>query len=258
MNFPTFIVFNLHDKLNILEFVRFIKSKYSKYEIIIASKKSHKEIDDAKEYVFDTNDEDEVLNTLIPMCNGNKLIVCRNLTNDFEVVEKLEKNLKKQNQITIIKKKRNKISNFLFNWFNKLVLLVCGYYLFDGYIANIGFEKIAIDVLQNVENCSFYSKVNKWIGCEIVRIDDIAQKNINLNCKIALNISRIILELLLIVGLVLVWIFVPFVKNNVFIKIIDVFLIAFVVCLIVLESVVLFVKIKVGKSTLKKAKILNN
>ncbi len=258
MNFPTFIVLNLQDKLNILKFVEFIKSKYSKYEIIIASKKSHNKINDVKEYVFDTTDEDEVLNTLIPMCNGDKLIVCRNLTNDFEVVEKLEKNLKKQNQITIIKKKRNKISNFLFNWFNKLVFLVCGYYLFDGYIANFGFGKVAIDVLKNIDNCSFYSKVNKWIGCEIVKIDDTAQKNIDINCKIVLNISRIVLEWLLIVGLVLVWVFVPFVQNNVFIKIIDVFLIAFIISLIVLESVVLFVKIKVGKSTSKKAKILNN
>ena len=42
MNFPTFLIVNLQNKLNIEKFVNLVEKNYKNYKIIIASTKLHK------------------------------------------------------------------------------------------------------------------------------------------------------------------------------------------------------------------------
>ena len=252
--YPSFIVLNTDDKLDITKFANFCNFSFGKCEIFIASKTKHQNLD-VKEFVFEEENQDKIINTLIPKITGDKLIVLRKIDNNkLEILKKLVFNLKKDNQICILGKKRNKIQEFLFNAINKFMSFMFGYNLYDGSFAQISFGKSALEVLKTIPNSSMYTKVDKWSGVEVIKIEDIPQK-----IRFAINkkkhFTKLAIQSMLVLVPMFCWIFIGYVKKTYWLKFLFAFIMAISLSLLIIEIIVICVKRFVGNNECDKINI---
>ena len=258
MNFPTFLVLNLDNEININELSNRISEKYFKYQIIIASTKKHKTIFNVEEYVFDEKNEDKIINTLMSKVKGNKLVLARKINNDnIEELIKMEQNLKHENQISIIKKEKNKVSRLLFNFLNKIIKLIFGYTFYDGNICCLAFASVPLEVMKVLDNCSLYTKVNKWKGIDFVDAELKIKSKVKFKPKISKNILLLMFSFLIIIGAILTWVYVEYIKNQFLLQLILVFIIVAFTYVVFVETLCIYSKKKIGENIFDKAKILN-
>ncbi len=258
MNFPTFLIFNLDDKLNINQLASYIGDKYTKYQIIVASTKFHENVFNVEEFVFEEKDQDKIINALMTKVNGNKLVLARKLDNDnFEELVKLEQSLKHENQIAKIKKERNKVSSFLFDLFNKIITFIFGYTFYDCNICCMAFANVPLEVMKVMDNCSLYTKVNKWNGINFVDVDAKLNSKVHFKPKILKNIIFVALSIFIIAGAILSWIFVEYIQNQFLLQLLLVFVIVVCLYVVCVEILSIYVKKQIGDNIFDKAKIMN-
>ncbi len=258
MNFPTFLVLNLDNKLNINKLASYIGENYSKYQIIIASTKFHGNIFNVDEFVFEEDDQDKIINTLMQKVKGNKLVLARKIDNkNFEELVKLEQSLKRENQIATFKKEKNKVSNFFFNLLNKIIELIFGYTLYDCNICCMAFANVSLEVMKVLDNCSLYTKVNKWKGINFVGVESKLNLKIKFKPNILKNIMFLVLSIFIIAGAITSWIFVEYIQNQFLLQLLLVFIIVVCLYVVCVEIFSICVKKHIGENIFDKAKILN-
>ncbi len=258
MNFPTFLIMNLDDKLDIKKLASYISQNYFSYQIIVASKKSHGDIFNVSEFVFEEDDQDKIINTLMQKVEGNKLVLARKIDNDnLEELVNLEKNIKHENQIATLKKEKNKVSKFFFNLLNKIIELIFGYTLYDCNLCCMAFASVPLEVLKVLDNCSLYTKINKWKGLNFVSNKTTLKTKIKFKTKIAKNVLFLISSIIIIAGCVLVWVFVEYIQKQLLLKLFLVFVMVICLFVVFLEILRIFIKQKIGENIFDKAEILN-
>lgn len=251
------IVLNLDNKLDIQKLSNFVKSKIINAEIIIASTKKH-QIYDVNEYIFDTDCQDSVINTLVKEISSNKLIIVRKIdNNNFNPIISVYKGLTKTNQICLLKKKSNKFIDFFKKIRDKILNFLLGYTYLDGSISCVGFTSCVIEILKKLDNLSMYTKINKWSGIEIKEIEASDVSKVSFKPKIKKHLIRLAIQSVVLIAPLLLWIFVKFIQNYLPLKILCMFLILFSLCLIAIECIMISVKFKVGDNIYDQAEIKN-
>lgn len=258
MNFPTFLIVNLQNKLNIEKFVNLVEKNYKNYKIIIASTKLHKKYKNVYEYQFDDVEPDKVINTLMPKVEGERLVLVRQFDNDnLDEILNIEKAIKKNNQISLLKKCKNKFKSIIFNYINKIINLIFGYKLFDGYLSCVGFSSVPLSVLMQIENSSLYTKINKWQGIDLVYVNCNKCQKLKFKTKKIKHFVRIAISLLIMIGVILCWIFIPFLQSKLLLKMAMIFVILIAFMFVLLDCVILYVKRKIGENIFDKANIID-
>ena len=258
MNFPTFLVLNMDDNLDIKNLDSFIAQNYSNYQLIVASKKSHGTFFNVSEFVFEEENEDKIINALIEKVEGNKLVLARKIDNDhLEELIKLEKSLKHENQISTLKTEKNKISNFFFMMLNKIIELIFGYTLYDCKLCCMAFASVPLEVLRVLDNSSLYTKINKWKGINFTATQTALKTKIKFKTKILKNILYLISSLIIILGAILSLVFVEFIQNQLLLKLFLVFVIIVSLYVVFVEIIRIIIKHKIGDNIFDKAEILN-
>lgn len=115
----------------------------------------------------DGSKKEEIINSLKDELDEGQVLICRK---EIEV-EEVENFFDSSSDITICSIKRNKVQKFFFKLCQDLMMLLFGFNLYDGDISVICFGQKLFNVLTNIENLSYSSRVNKWKGVEIKAID---------------------------------------------------------------------------------------
>ena len=249
MEFPTIIALNLDDKLDVPSFVRYCKTRFIDCEILIASKKQHGQVFGAKEYVFNNVSDNIVLNTLIPLVKGNKLVVVRNIDKDnYKNLDLFVTKLTQSNQICTFKKDRNKFKNFCFEYLNKFLKVLFGYKLYNGDISIISFGQNVIDILKQLENCSLYTKVQNWSGIEVVDIPQQENSKTRFKTNNKKSYTRLAIESIFLIAPLVCWILFDAIKNSFWLKTGCILSILMSFCVIFVEIILICVKRFVGEN----------
>ena len=257
MNSACVLILNLNNELDFDKFSKFSKQKLVGAEIVIASKQSHK-LSEFTEYVFDTDDNDEVINTLIKKIDTDKLIIVRQFdNNNFTPIASVFVELKKENQICLMSKKSGKIKKFFKNLFTPLIRFLFGYDLLMGSLACIGYGKNCIEVLKQLDNPSLFTKVDKWSGVDIKYIEASQAQRVKFKSKVLKHYIRIFIYSLLFAIPILLWIFVPFFGQSMLLKLVGIFVMAICFSLVCIDILVIIVKHIIGGNTYKVAQIVN-
>lgn len=259
MEYPTIIALNLDDKLDISSFVHYCQTRFLDCEILIVSKTQHNQTFGAKEFVFDNASDNVILNTLIPQITGNKLVIVRKIEKDsYKNLDMFVTKLTNVNQICAYKKDRNKVQNFCFEYLNKFIKMLFGYKLYQGDISVISFGQNAIDILKQLENCSLYTKVQNWSGIEIVEIPQQEKLKTRFKTKNKKNYIRLAIYSIFLIAPLLCWILLDAVKNSIWLKTGCVLSILLSFCLILMEFILICVKRFVGENECAKIDLGEN
>ena len=255
MNNLCILVMNLQDKLNFEKFIKFANQKFPGANIIVASKRDHNQVG-VKEYVFETDDADEVINTIVKNNEDRQFVLVRDFDNDnFEPIYSVYAGLKKDNQICLLSKKKNKFVEFFAKIFNAVVHFLFGYYLIGGSLAYVAFGPIPFDILKQTENPSLYTKIDKWTG--IKDSPATSAPKIKFKPKVLKNVIRLAcLSLAFVVPLIL-WILIKYIQNSIGLKLLCVFIMALCLSLIIIDILIIVTKTKIGENTYECAEIKN-
>ena len=256
MNETTVLILNLNNKLDFEKFSKFAKQKLFGANIVIASQKGHKS--EFNEYLFETKNDDEVINTLLKKIKTNKLVIVRKFdNNNFLPIFSVADGLKKDNQVCLMSKSCGKVKNFFKKIFAVVVKFMFGYDLLFGSLACEGFGKTCLEILSQLDNPSFYTKVDRWSGVDIKHIQSSSVQNVKFKPKVKKNYLNILLCTAVFMVPLMLWIFVPFFKNSIAIKLLGIFVMGLCFALILINILVLIVKHIVGDNTYDSAEILD-
>ena len=115
----------------------------------------------------DETQKEQMINALKAQTDEGKIIVCRKAV-DAKVLQKF---INSEKDIALCKIKRGKFKTFLFNCWQKIVNFVFGIGCFEGDTSVVAFSKDLFKVLNNTDNLSYYSRINKWKGVSFDYID---------------------------------------------------------------------------------------
>ena len=251
----TIIALNIDKKLDIKKLVDFTTQKLIDTPVFVATKTklkiSNKNI---KNYVFENCSNDEALNTIIKDVQTEKLIIIRKIS-DYEDILEIYKNLKKSNQIAVFSKKSNKLRQFFEKISNYITHFLLGYNFLHASLGVVGFSKDAVAVLKQLSNASTYTKIDKWIGIEIVRIEKKKLDKVKFRPKITFDVLKICLYTLLTAVPIICWIFIDAIQKYIMLQLLCIFFVLLFVCLLGIQVILLYVKFKIGNNTHSKGEI---
>lgn len=255
----TFLVLNLDGSVDVQKLNRFLYESVSDYELVVACNKKYKGIlsQNVVECIFDENAKpDEVINTLIPKCGGDYLILVRKIeNNNFGSILEVSKKLKSQKQIVVIKKNSNAVVRFFKKVFSFFVRFLYGYQLFDSNLAVMGFGEIPFSVLKQTPNCSTFTKINKWVGVTIDEIECVSPK-VKLSQHKWTRFARLGAYLAVFTTIVLLMTLVPTMFEPVLMKLFGWAICLFMVLLTIVDVTIVLVSHFIGGNTSKNAEIV--
>ncbi len=116
----------------------------------------------------DGSKKEEMINSLVKkVSTEGKIIIMRKLLKKEELKEFIISNA----DITICqKKKHNKFCDFFVRVWKRLIELMFGLSLFDGDTSVVAFCQPLSDVLKNLSNASYLSRLNRWKGASVVAL----------------------------------------------------------------------------------------
>lgn len=221
----TSYVFSVIDKKIIWSKVYdILKSKYDEdFEMVFAIKKSNTELADlealSKQHenisvlTFDDNkSENEMLNDTIKAVKGENMILCRDY---FEYATVLSDYLLAMGeldcQVALFRRseKKGKIRQFFSSLYHNTVAWLFGFKLYEGDIGLMYFGNIALSIMREMPNSSYYTKVNKWSGFDISYVESDELLKPKIECKerkrniIAMSVTAGIIALLITLFVIL-------------------------------------------------------
>lgn len=115
-----------------------------------------------KVYVFANGSaKEEIINSLSSEIGNGKIVILRKLITKVE----LEKFLSSKTDLTVCEsKKRNKISNFFYKIWEKMVKILFDFKFFDGDISVVAIGERLSPVAKHISNLSHATRVNRWKG----------------------------------------------------------------------------------------------
>lgn len=254
MDYPTFLVAS-DEEFNIIEFANMCERTYIDYEILFATKNKVEEIKNVKQFETKEQNVDKIINTLLPLAKGNKVVVIRRYTGNFEDVKKLVSSVKKDTQIAKIKEKHSKVLDFFKKMLDLVINFIFGYKLFHTSLAMICFGSVAVDVLKTLPNCSTYTKVNKWSGIEIVEVPIFCKKKIKFKPHILGNIIKLCICLLFLVASILCWALIEYSSSAFYLKALYILVITISFTIMAVETIIICIKYLVGDNEYGKISI---
>ena len=126
-----------------------------------------------------------------------------------------------------------------------------------GSLACVGFGKTCLEILKQIDNPSFYTKVDKWSGIDIKVIECQETQKVKFKPKITNNIVNICLFGAIFLIPLFLWIFVPFFQKSIVLKLLGIFVMGLCFALLFINIFIVIVKYMVGENTYECAKILN-
>ena len=177
--------------------------------------------------------------------------------NNFERIYSVYSKLKVDNQICLISKNLNKFQKFFMRIFQFIVHFLFGYNLFEGSLEVVAFGKVPVEILKQVDNPSMYTKIDKWSGITISKVQSSEIAKVKFKANVTKNIVHILILLATFLTPLLLWIFIPFIQKNIALKLLAVFLMALSFSLIIIDALVIAIKHKIGESTYECANIKN-
>lgn len=251
----TIIALNLDENLDIKGLVDYVSKTFISPKIFVASKKQTRIKNDILEnYVFENCTNDEALNSMIKDVQSDKLIIVRNVT-DYEDISKVFSGLKKSNQVCVLKKPSNKIKAFFEDMTDYVTQFLLGYKFLHASIGVVGFSKDVVAVLKSLRDCSIYTKMDKWIGIEIVKVETKNPPKVKFQPKIMPDLIKISLFTLIALAPLLCWIFIDTIQKSIILQLLFAFIIILFVCLTIIQIILLCVKLKIGNNTHKVGEI---
>ena len=251
----TIIALNLDENLDIKSLLDYVLKTFISPKIFVASKKQIRIKNDIlKNYVFENCTNDEALNYMISDVQSDKLIVVRNIK-DYEDISRVFNGLRKANQICVLKNPSNQVKQFFEKMTDYVTKFLLGYKFLHASIGVVGFSKDVVAVLKQLKECSVYTKVDKWIGIEIVKIETKKAPKVKFKPKILPDLLKISLFTLMVLAPLMCWIFVEAIQKNIMLQLLFVFIIMLFVCLTTIQIILLCVKFKIGNNTHKVGEI---
>lgn len=251
------VVLDLNNKVDDVKLAQ--RMENSNCEILIArTVTKNLKLENVKEFIFNTKNKDEILNTLIPISCGEQLIVVRDFCEEnYDELNNLAKSLKNNNDIIVMqKKKTNRFVKFFKSIWQAIVKFMCGYKLYDSDHSIIAFSSVPNEVLKTTDNCSFYTKVNLWVGMNITYMIGHTKKQrydfLNLSKILSISISAI-----LIAGMIVLLCLVPYVSSRVWLRMLCILTICISFVIILIEMFLMIINLVNGKSVYTKAEIIN-
>lgn len=255
----TFLVLNLDGSVDVQKLNKFLYENIIDYQLVVACNQKYKSIanENVVECIFDENAKpDEVINTLIPKCDGEFLILVRKIENNkFGPILEVAKKLKSQNQIIVIKKTNNIFTKFIKKIFYFIVRLLYGYQLFDSTLAVMGFGEIPFSVLKQTENCSTFTKINRWAGVQIEEVECVSP-NVKLSEHKWTRFARLGAYVAVFVTVVLLMTLVPTMFEAVIMKLFGWAICLFMVLLTIVDITIVLVSHIIGGNTSKTAELV--
>lgn len=255
----TFLVLNLDGSVDVQKLNRFLYENVNDYELVVACNKKYKGLmtQNVVECIFDENaNPDEVINTLIPKCGGEFLILVRKIeNNNFGPILEVAKKLKSQKQIVVIKKQSNVITRFFKKIFSFVVKFLYGYQLFDSNLAVMGYGEIPFSVLKQTPNCSTFTKINKWVGVTIDEVECVTPK-VKLSQHKWTRFARLGAYLAVFVTAVLLMTLVPTMFEATIMKLFGWAICLFMVLLTIVDVTIVLVSHFIGGNTSKNAELV--
>ena len=255
----TFLVLNLDGSVDVQKLNRFLYENIADYQLVVACNQKYQSIrnENVVECVFDENAKpDEVINTLIPKCDGEFLILVRKIeNNNYGPILEVAKKLKSQNQVIVIKKSNNIFTKFIKKVFYFIVRLLYGYQLFDSNLAVMGFGEIPFSVLRQTENCSTFTKINRWAGVQIEEVECISPK-VKLSEHKWTRFVRLGVYLAVFITVVLLMTLVPSMFEATIMKLFGWAICLFMVLLTIVDVTIVLVSHIIGGNTSKTAEIV--
>ena len=256
MNEVCILVMNLNNQLDFKKFSKFVDQKFASAKVVIASKIKHKSTFD--EYVFESDNPDEVINSLINKIEAKKLVLVREFdNNNFDPIYNVYCGVKKDNHICILSKKQNKVKAFFVKIWQVVIHFLFGYYLMEGSLAYVAFGEVPFDVLKQTDNPSLYTKIDRWSGVEINRIEASSMPKVKFKPKLKNHIIRLSCMAAVFLIPIFLWIFVKYIQNSIALKLLSVFIMALCVSLGAIEVLLMITKLAIGDNTYENAKIKN-
>ena len=255
----TFLVLNLDGSVDVKKLNKFLYENVVDFELVVACNTKYKGIktENVVECIFDDNAKpDEVLNTLIPKCGGQNLVLARKIeNNNFAPLLEVAKNLKDQNQVVVIKKKNNVFTKFFKMIFSYFVRFLYGYELFDSNLSVMSFGEVPFTVLRQTENCSTFTKINKWGGLEVVEIEGECPK-VNLSEHKWTRFVRLGAYITVFIAIILSMSLIPSFFEPAILKVGGIGICIFTVLLSIVDLTIILASHFVGGNTFKSAILL--
>ena len=239
------IVLNFKENSAIGDLISYFNSKFIDCEIMVASSKDHS-LQNADEYIFKVCNEEKALNTLIPLVKNDKLLIIREFK-DFSNFNKLVNAVQDENQISVFSKQK-KQSKLL----KKFMSFLFGYNLYNGSIAQICFGKNPLELLKSFDNCSMYTKIDKWVGYEVKEVECENIIKMKFKAKRKNNFIKLAIFSFTFVTPILLWSFVKYVQKTIWLKALCSFIILLSLLLIGIEISIIFAKKFVGDNEYDK------
>ncbi len=255
MSDVTILLLNIDAKLDVKKLVDFVTQNIINAQIYMATSKKVKiSYQNVKNYVFENATNDEALNTIIKDVDTEKLIVVRKCS-DLNDILKVYKALRKSNQIAVLAKKTNKIRSFFEKISDYITGFLLGYKFLHASLGVVGFSRDVTAVLKQLSNASTYTKIDKWVGIEIVKIETKKLDKVKFKPKLTSDILKIALYTLLTIAPIICWIFIDTIQKYIMLQLLCIFFIILFVCLVAIQVILLSVKIKIGNNTHKTGEI---
>lgn len=255
----TFLVLNLDGKVDVGKLNKFLYDNVVDYELVVACNQNYVGINNKSvvECIFQEDAKsDEVINSLLPKCGGNALVLARKIeNNNFQPLLNIAKNIKDSNQVVVIKKKSNVFTRFFRKLLGLCVKFLYGYKMYDSNLSVIGFGEIPFSVLVATENCSTFTKIDKWAGINVVEIEGECPK-VSLKEIKWTRFVRLGVYVAVMITLILLWTLAPSLFGVHLVKLASIFLFIFLVLLALVDIVIVLSSHFVGGVTFKSAEII--
>lgn len=116
----------------------------------------------------DPSKKEEIINSLINFAKKDKTLIIRKAIS----AEEIDKFLASKTEITICKEKsRNGFCEFFYNLGRKMMKFLFGFIPYGGKNNAIMFGQELSDVLRSANNISYSTRVNRWKGYSISRVE---------------------------------------------------------------------------------------
>lgn len=156
-----------------VEIEKNIKEINANSEVVYITSENNTLNTNEKVYYFNEKNEDKAINSIVKLLNGKSILLIRenyNLKN-FNKIEEIIIS-KEKADILLYNRKRNKFKNFCFKYLNKLNNLLFNYKLYDGDLSVMLFNQNPTTILKVLDNPSVFMKINKWLGMNIVYLEN--------------------------------------------------------------------------------------
>ncbi len=254
MDYPSFIIID-DGKFDPKEFEQNCRQHFEEYEILFATNRAFDDIPNIRIFETKESDADKIINALISKVSGNKLVLIREYTNNFNDVVALVSAVKKENQIAKVKEKHSKFIDFFKRMLDIVINFIFGYTLFHTQLSMLCFGKVPLDVLKTLGNASMYTKINKWAGIDIVEVNISYKSKLKFKPKIKGNIISLCIFSILFIAPILCWALIDYSKKAFYLKALYVFVMAMSLTIIATTVILICVKNLVGNNEYEKAEI---